>query len=95
MDLSIPDTLPASPTISAPAPDPTQSLEGDATDSIRLSEEVQVRLRVQQGESPAEIALDLGVAAMTVTGYLNLTLLPAPPVTEPQDGPPTTTAIPR
>jgi hypothetical protein len=47
-------------------------------DSVRLSEESEVRLRVQQGESPAEIALDVGVATMTITAYLVPDPQPAP-----------------
>jgi hypothetical protein len=94
MDISITDTLPSRPTVSAPATDPAHSPGDDATDSIRLSEEAQVRLRVQQGESPAEIALDLGVAAMTVTTYLVQAPPPEPAIPKPQDGPSPTASIP-
>ena len=94
MAISISDSFPPSPTVPSPASDPAQSPEGDATDSVRLSEEAQVRLRLQQGESPAEIAVDLGVAAMTVSAYLDPVPISPPPLPEHQDGPSPTTAIP-
>jgi hypothetical protein len=94
MDISISDSLPSQPTVPSTSTDPAKSLEGDATDSVRLSEEAQIRLRVQQGESPEEIAVDLGVAAMTVMMYLDVAPPPAPPIPEPQNGPSLTVSIP-
>ncbi len=87
MAISISDPFSSQTFVPPSVPDSIQGPAGDATDTVRLSEEAQIRLLAQQGESPAEIALDLGVAAMTVATYLDATPLLTPPVLEPPDRP--------
>jgi hypothetical protein len=93
MAILISDSFPASPTVSSLALDPTLNPAGDSTDTIRLSENAQIQLLVQQGQSPAEIALNLGVAVTVVDGYLGVAA-PTPPTPEPQSGPSPTASIP-
>lgn len=93
MAIVISDSFPASPTVSSPSPDPAPNPAGDSTDTIRLSENAQIQLLTQQGQSPAEIALTLGVAVMVVDGYLGVAV-PTPPTSEPQNGPSPTASIP-
>jgi hypothetical protein len=93
MAIVISDSFPASPTVSSPTPDPVPNPAVDSTDTIRLSENAQIQLLTQQGQSPAEIALTLGVAVMVVDGYLGVAA-PTPPTPEPQSGPSPTASIP-
>jgi hypothetical protein len=81
MAISIPDTLSSQP---APLPDadPIPSPVEDVKDTVKLSEDAQIRLLTQQGQSPDEIAQNLGVAVSTVEGYLGVvvaSVAPAPP----------------
>jgi hypothetical protein len=94
MDISISDSFPFQPTAPSPTPDATSNLTDKPTDSVRLSLDAQIQLLVQQGESPSEIALDLGVAAMSVATYLGLAPLPTPPAPVPQSGLSPAAAIP-
>jgi|HubBroStandDraft_5_1064220.scaffolds.fasta_scaffold77627_2 hypothetical protein len=94
MDISISDSFPFQPTAPSPTSDATSDLTDKPTDSVRLSLDAQIQLLVQQGESPSEIALDLGVAAMSVATYLGLAPLPSPPTPAPQNGPSPTSSIP-
>jgi hypothetical protein len=82
--ISIPDTFPSQPTASLPALDPISNPE-DATDTVKLSEDAQIRLLTQQGQSPDEIALNLGVTVSTIEGYLGVAVAPSPasPAKEP------------
>jgi hypothetical protein len=93
MAISISDSFPASTIASSPAPDPAPNPVGDSTDTIRLSEEAQIQLLVQQGQSPTEIALNLGVSVTVVDGYLGVAV-PTAPTPEPQSGPSPTASIP-
>jgi hypothetical protein len=79
------DSFPASPTISSPASASAPRPVDDSTDTIRLSENAQIQLLTQQGQSPAEIALTLGVAVMVVDGYLGVAA-PIPLTPESQSG---------
>jgi hypothetical protein len=85
----IPDTFPSQPPASLPALDPISNLEEDATDTVELSEDAQIRLLTQQGQSPGEIALNLGVAVSTIEGYLGVVVAPSPatPAKEPTRAP--------
>jgi len=93
MAIVISDSFLAAPTVSSPTPDPDSNPTGDSTDTIRLSENAQIQLLTQQGQSPAEIALTLGVAVMVVDGYLGVAA-PTPLAPEPQSGPSPTASIP-
>jgi hypothetical protein len=67
---------------------------GDSTDTVKLSQDAQIQLLAQQGQSPSEIAQNLGIAAITVAAYLGEAPLPPPPAPEPQSGPSPTASIP-
>jgi len=84
MAISISDSLPSQPTVppSASAPNPT----GDSTDTVKLSPDAQIQLLAQQGQSPSEIAQNLGIAAITVAAYLGEVPVPPPPAPESQNG---------
>ena len=95
MSISISDSLAPQPSAPSSASD-TASLKpsGDSTDTIKLSQDAQIQLRAQQGESPAEIAQNLGIAAISVAAYSGEAPLPPPPAPEPQSGPSPTASIP-
>jgi hypothetical protein len=66
-------------------------------DSVKLSQAAQVHLFKQQGQSPSQIATNLGLSAATVDGYLGIAVPKAPvapaaatpsaPSSEPADAP--------
>jgi DNA-binding CsgD family transcriptional regulator len=97
MAISIPDTLPSQPAVSLPEPDATPSPAEATTDTVKLSEDARIRLLTQQGQSPDEIAQNLGVAVSTIEGYLGVVIasvVPAPYVPEPRRGGSPVTLIP-
>jgi hypothetical protein len=95
MAISIPDLLPSQPSAPLAAPDTSSSKPaGDTTDTVRLSQDAQIKLLAQQGQSPSEIAQNLGIAAITVAAYFGETPLPSPPAPEPQSGPSPAASIP-
>jgi DNA-binding CsgD family transcriptional regulator len=47
-------------------------------DSVKLSQAAQVHLFKQQGQSPSQIAANLGISAATVDGYLGIAAPKAP-----------------
>ena len=47
-------------------------------DSVKLSQAAQVHLFKQQGQSPSQIAANLGISAATVDGYLGIAVPKAP-----------------
>jgi hypothetical protein len=59
-----------------------------------LSQDAQIQLLAQQGQSPTEIAHNFGIAAITVAAYLGEVPLPPPPAPEPQNGPSPAASIP-
>jgi hypothetical protein len=95
MAISIPDSLPSQPSAPPPPPETASSKPtGDTIDTVKLSQDAQIKLLAQQGQSPSEIAQNLGIAAITVAAYLGETPLPPPPATEPQNGPSPVASIP-
>ena len=76
----------------APTPSPTIAQSSEASehptqtagDSVKLSQAAQVHLFKQQGQSPSQIATNLGISAATVDGYLGIAVAKAPaaPVAE-------------
>jgi hypothetical protein len=95
--ISIPDALPSQPTPAIAVPGPLPNSAKAATDTVKLSEDAQIRLLTQQGQSPDEIAQNLGVAISTIEGYLGVvvaSVTPAPPTPEPQRGASPVTSIP-
>jgi hypothetical protein len=70
MAISIPDSAPAQPVASLSTPDLAPKPTGDFEDSVKLSQDAQIQLLAQQGQSPSEIAQNLGIAAITVAAYL-------------------------
>jgi DNA-binding CsgD family transcriptional regulator len=70
----------------APAPSPTNAQPSEASerpaqaagDSVKLSQAAQVHLYKQQGQSPSQIAANLGISAVTVDGYLGIAVAKAP-----------------
>jgi hypothetical protein len=95
MSISISDSLTPQPSAPSSASDTASSKPaGDSTDTIKLSQDAQIQLRAQQGQSPAEIAQNLGIAAISVAAYSAEAPLPPPPAPEPQSGPSPTASIP-
>ena len=47
-------------------------------DSVKLSQAAQVHMFKQQGQSPSQIAANLGISAATVDGYLGIAVPKAP-----------------
>jgi DNA-binding NarL/FixJ family response regulator len=97
MAITIPDTLSSQSVASLPAPDPTPSPMEDVTDTVKLSEDAQIRLLTQQGQTPDEIAQNLGVAVSTIEGYLGVvvaSVAPAAPAPEPRRGASPVASIP-
>jgi hypothetical protein len=95
MPISIPDSLTSQPGASPSVPDTTSSKPArDSIDTVKLSQDAQIQLRVQQGQSPAEIAQNLGIAAITVAAYSGEAPLPPPPAPEAQNGPSPIASIP-
>jgi DNA-binding CsgD family transcriptional regulator len=72
--------------VAAPAPSPTKAQPSEASerpaqaagDSVKLSQAAQVHLYKQQGQSPSQIAANLGISAVTVDGYLGIAVAKAP-----------------
>jgi DNA-binding CsgD family transcriptional regulator len=64
----------------APTPSPAKAEPSEASqhpapapgDSVKLSQAAQVHLYKQQGQSPSQIAANLGISAATVDGYLGI-----------------------
>jgi hypothetical protein len=95
MAISISDSVTAQPTAPPAAPDTSASKPaGDTTDTVKLSQDAQIQLLAQQGQSPSEIAQNLGIAAITVAAYLGEVPLPPPPAPEPQNSPAPAASIP-
>jgi hypothetical protein len=97
MSISIPEALSSQSAVSLPPPDPTPNPTEDVTDSVKLSEDAQISLLTQQGQSPDEIAQNLGVAVSTIEGYLGVvvaSVAPAPPAPEPRRGASPVASIP-
>jgi DNA-binding CsgD family transcriptional regulator len=71
----------AAPTESLADAQPSQSVQHPAAtagDSVKLSQAAQIHLLKQQGQSPSQIAANLGVSAATVDGYLGIAVPKAP-----------------
>lgn len=69
-------TQPAAPTQSPAKAQPSEASEQPAktpSDSVKLSQAAQVHLFKQRGQSPSQIAANLGISAATVDGYLGIT----------------------
>jgi hypothetical protein len=95
MSISISDSIPSQPSAPPSSPHTASSKPaGDSTDTIKLSQDAQIQLLAQQGQSPSEIAQNLGIAAITAAAYLGEAPLPPPPAPEPQSGPSPTASIP-
>jgi DNA-binding NarL/FixJ family response regulator len=95
MAISISDSLPSQPTVPSSAPETvTAKPARNSADSVKLSQDAQIYLLAQQGQSPTEIAQNLGIAAITVAAYLGEVPLPPPPPPEPQSGPSPAASIP-
>jgi DNA-binding NarL/FixJ family response regulator len=97
MAISVPAMLSSQPPASLPAPDPTPSPVEDVRDTVKLSEDAQIHLLTQQGQSPDEIAQNLGVAVSTIEGYLGVvvaSVAPAPLAPEPRRGASPVASIP-
>jgi hypothetical protein len=70
----------------APTPSPTKAQPSEVSqqpakapgDSVKLSQAAQVHLYKQQGQSPSQIAANLGISAATVDGYLGIAVPKAP-----------------
>ena len=70
----------------APTQSPTNAQTSEASqhpaqapgDSVKLSQTAQVYLFKQQGQSPSQIAANLGISAATVDGYLGIAVPKAP-----------------
>jgi hypothetical protein len=74
-------TQAAAPTPSPTKAQPTEVLQEPAKapgDSVKLSQAAQVHLYKQQGQSPSQIATNLGISAATVDGYLGIAVPKAP-----------------
>ena len=79
MAISIPGSLAASPSIGSTSPStlaPAQTTPSDpaAADTVKLSQDAQVHLLKQQGQSLSEIASNLSIPIATVDGYLGITV---------------------
>jgi DNA-binding NarL/FixJ family response regulator len=94
MAISISDSITAQPTAPSPTPDTAPAPAADSTDTVKLSEDAQIQLLAQQGQSPSEIAQNLGIAAITVTAYLGVVPISPPPDTQHQSGPSPAASIP-
>jgi len=74
-------TQAAAPTPSPTKAHPTEVLQQPAkapSDNVKLSQAAQVHLYKQQGQSPTQIAANLGISAATVDGYLGIAVPKAP-----------------
>jgi hypothetical protein len=74
-------TQAAAPTQSPTNAPPSEASEHPvqaAGDSVKLSQAAQVHLFKQQGQSPSQIAANLGISAATVDGYLGIAVPKAP-----------------
>ncbi|MCU1252139.1 MAG: hypothetical protein JWQ49_5168 [Edaphobacter sp.] len=74
-------TQPAPPTPSPTKAQPlevSQHLTKAPGDSVKLSQAAQVHLYKQRGQSPSQIAANLGISAATVDGYLGIAVPKAP-----------------
>jgi hypothetical protein len=79
MAISIPSSLAASSSIastspSTPAPTQTTPSVPAAADTVKLSQDAQVHLLKQQGQSLSQIASNLSIPIATVDGYLGITV---------------------
>jgi len=71
----------AAPTESITKAQPSEPVQHPAQapgDSVKLSQAAQVHLFKQQGQSPSQIAANLGISAATVDGYLGIAVPKAP-----------------
>lgn len=71
----------AAPTESVTKAQPYEALQHPAQargDSVKLSQAAQIHLFKQQGQSPSQIAANLGISAATVDGYLGIAAPKAP-----------------
>jgi len=84
MNVSISNSGSTQATVPAPSPtnaQPSEAAERTAQaagDSVKLSQAAQVHLYKQQGQSPSQIAANLGISAATVDGYLGIAVAKAP-----------------
>jgi DNA-binding CsgD family transcriptional regulator len=84
MNVSISNSGSTQATTPAPSPTKVQSSEASerpaqaAGDSVKLSQAAQVHLYKQQGQSPSQIAANLGISAVTVDGYLGIAVAKVP-----------------
>jgi DNA-binding NarL/FixJ family response regulator len=92
--ISISDSLPSQPIVPPSASDSAPKPIGDSTDTVKLSQDAQIQLLARQGQSPSEIAQNLGIAAITVAAYLGEVPVPPPPAPESQNGPSPAASIP-
>ena len=77
-------TQAAAPTLSPTKAQPSEVSQQPAKvpgDSVKLSQAAQVHLFKQQGQSPSQIAANLGISAATVDGYLGIAVPKAPAAT--------------
>ncbi len=77
----------AAPTHSPTKAQPSGASEHPAQapdDSVKLSQAAQVHLFKQQGQSPSQIAANLGISAATVDGYLGIAVPKAPAAPSPE-----------
>jgi hypothetical protein len=71
----------AAPTEPLTDAQPSQPLQHPAPapgDTVKLSQAAQIHLFKQQGQSPSQIAANLGISAATVDGYLGIAVPKAP-----------------
>jgi hypothetical protein len=64
-------------TSNVPPPAPVQKSVEAAQDSVKLSQAAQIHLFKQQGESPSQIAANLGISTASVDGYLGIAVAKA------------------
>jgi hypothetical protein len=77
MAISISSSLSATPTVALPSsstPATAQPTQKDSIDTVRLSQDAQVHLLKQQGQSLSQIATNLSISVATVDGYLGITV---------------------
>jgi hypothetical protein len=77
MAISISSPLSATPTAASPSsstPATAQPTQKDSIDTVRLSQDAQVHLLKQQGQSLSQIATNLSISVATVDGYLGITV---------------------
>jgi hypothetical protein len=99
MAISIPGSLAASSSIgstspSTPAPAQTTQSDPAAADTVKLSQDAQVHLLKQQGQSLSQIASNLSIPIATVDGYLGITVPATQQPAQVQSNSAETTAMP-